>query len=194
MKIFQPKNTKFNFTSLTFLLIFLTQFSLTLKCEENCKSCVNDIQRTSSTKCTECKDGFFLFSEYCHPCISHCKKCSLSKKCIICNNFRFFKEGRCQISLGSILIHITAVCIIVISIWLLITNWKKLQDIQGEIEVEAEIQKMDKDLNKNTLDNTLDDSTLTNKTGVDTSGLDYMEDVDDEGNVKRKNSGVVVKI
>lgn len=168
----------------TFFILFalLCTSASSKKCGKNCKNCIGDFSRTSATKCTECFTSFHISEGECYPCIKNCRTCTTSKNCTVCNNFRFYQYGECRISIASILLHITAVVIIVVSIWLLLANWKKLQDIKGEMVVEAEIQKIDKDLNNNTLD----DSVLSKHSSFDASGLDYMEDVDDEGNLVRE--------
>lgn len=176
---------------LILLIIFLAvSGTLSIECEKNCKICKEDKQRTQATICTECKESFYLFAEYCHPCIENCKKCTYSKTCIQCTNFRFFSNGKCRVSVSSILIHLTALVIIIACIFLLLKNWKRIDDVRGEMEVENEIQNMDKTLSKNTLD----DSTLSSKSEIDNSGLDYMSDVDDEGNVRKKSKGVEIRV
>ena len=60
--------------------------------DSNCRSC-----DMSAKQCVACKEGFFLDSGVCTPCIDSCLICSDTDKCEACDTQKsYLQDGKCE--------------------------------------------------------------------------------------------------
>ncbi len=123
-------------------------------------------------------------------------------KCVICGHFYSIKGDDCILSPLLISIHVLLIIALTFAIFRCLSNWRKKNDEIHKANVAAELNNLENQLRKDTSSLGLDDSIISfdgpdGKKKVRAKrvigGIDYLNDVDDLGNVVFGKNEVKIK-
>ena len=168
------------------LILLLTSPLFSIKCSDNCLKCSKDPENYYLTTCSECKIGFFEYMGHCHACPTNCLRCEIDRKCIKCKLFHSVNnKNECVFSLVDVLVRVSELLIALIGVCMFCITYRKYKMMKDEEEVAIEIHKLER------VKESRERDIAGAKELLDSSGLDYLKDVDDEGNVVNKKRGYI---
>ena len=179
-------------------IILLIAITFTLLAKSNSKECLRGCQTCKSEEassklmyCVKCYPGHFIDMGHCYSCPRNCKWCTPDRTCRVCYQFFFKRNNQCVFGMFELFVTILEFTIIIGCLVAFIYACRKYMDIKNREEIAAQLATFDTNGGHIPGGNLPGGKAGRGRRGqqreitssLDGSGLNYMEDVDNEGNI-----------
>lgn len=153
------------------------------KCPVNCLKCKKDPQAYYNKLCVDCKQGSFLYSGTCYSCSDNCLECHSARKCRQCRTFfTLDDDSKCQFSRLQVVVKAAELLFALLAVFIGCMALRKYQIMKAEEKIAGEIMMVERNRRRRDCDV---EGAQPNAL-LDSNGINFIEDVDEEGNVISK--------